>query len=151
MVITLSDGRTYKVAFIHSSADFGLDKHGNVKQSGPTRLAIDAVARDAGRRLTACEIAEVGYTSTEGRTEETYHLRGQGVAICHPKDNFDKSKGRKASFTKALLASGFNVAQREQFWAAYVDEFVHKPRFVIVEDPLGLLDRSQTYTVESAL
>lgn len=42
-----------------------------------------------------------------------------GLAICHPKDNFNKSYGRKLSFANALWVSDFSKLERRGIWRAY--------------------------------
>ena len=120
MVSTLSTGRTIKLAFVHSSHDFETREG-----SGALRQALDADARNMGRRLTLCEVSQVGFSgSTESaESEKSYATLGQGVAVCHPKDVFSKAGGRKGSLGKALLAAGLNHDERSEIWAAYRKQF----------------------------
>lgn len=42
-----------------------------------------------------------------------------GYAKCHPKDNFNKEKGRQLSLSKALEDAEFDKETRTAFWNAY--------------------------------
>jgi hypothetical protein len=129
MVISLSTGRSLKLHFLHSSHNFDTRK-----DAGSMRIALDADAREFGRRLTLCEVSEVN--TVDG--ESTYTTLGAGVAICHPNDTFQKTVGRKLSLAKALSAAlpsganddtlsegqiAANYQDRDEVWAAYHDLF----------------------------
>ena len=120
MTLTLSTGKTIKLAFVHSSHDFETRTG-----SGALRQALDADARNMGRRLTLCEISQVSFSgSTESdESEKSYATLGQGVAVCHPKDVFSKATGRKRAVGAALKAAGLNYDERSEVWAAYRNQF----------------------------
>lgn len=61
------------------------------------------------RRVTICAIR---FTNTDKEVSEFI-----GVAICHPKDNFNKHKARVKSLTKAMI--GWEREQATEIWAAY--------------------------------
>lgn len=42
-----------------------------------------------------------------------------GMAICHPKDNFNKEKGRQNALTRALLNANLAKEVRKFFWEKY--------------------------------
>ena len=65
----------------------------------------------ANRRATVCELVVVN------NNEST--VLSQGIAYCHPKDNFNKSQGRKISLAKALSKAGLAKDARTQYWEAY--------------------------------
>jgi hypothetical protein len=48
-------------------------------------------------------------------------LLGEGVAVCHPNDNFEKRIGRKVAFGKAVSDTGFNKEGRTALWDAFFD------------------------------
>lgn len=62
---------------------------------------------DFGRHCSFAEISELGCR------------RGFGMSICHPKDNFSKSAGRKRALANALLAYPKDV--RRSVWETYMD------------------------------
>jgi hypothetical protein len=42
-----------------------------------------------------------------------------GVSTKHPKDNFNKERGRKISLTRALITANLNKEERKEFWKVY--------------------------------
>ncbi len=43
----------------------------------------------------------------------------KGIAMCHPKDNFNKVQGRKIAIAAALKLLGWDKETRTEFWKAY--------------------------------
>jgi hypothetical protein len=112
MNVTLANGRKLKLTFVHSSPDFKTRA-----DAGEFRIALDSDAARIGRRITLCNISEVGDTP-----DQTV-LIGQGVALCHPNDTFNKAKGRKLALTYALAAAeaaGVSRNDRRAVWNVYL-------------------------------
>jgi hypothetical protein len=119
MTVKTASGRTLHVHFVHSSYN-GITR----VNAGAERQALDADARLIDRRLTLCDVSEV-----EGA--DMYTLLGQGVAVCHPNDSFNKATGRKKAMTAALRASGLSDMDRRDVWNDYL-----KPPVVVVPKSL---------------
>jgi hypothetical protein len=53
---------------------------------------------------------------------------GQGVAACHPTDNFNKIVGRKLALSRALKNAGLGKAERTKVWESFkaTHKFVSK-------------------------
>lgn len=99
MTLTTSTGRTINLNFVHSSPDFETREG-----AGAVRQALDADARNMGRRLTLCEISQVSFSgsSEQAESEKSYATLAQGVGVTHPADVFEKSTGRIVSTVAAL-------------------------------------------------
>lgn len=125
MKVTLSTGQTLSVQFVHSTHGAHAADYEAPEGRGITRSTVDNFAKELGRRLTLCEIAEVRYSgdSTAQSDETDYVLLGQGWSVCHPNDAFKKESGRKIAFAKSLEAVGFDRITREELWDAYLAEF----------------------------
>lgn len=127
MKVTLSTtGVTLNVLFVHSSHGAHLNDFVQKTDAGITRTTVDNFAKELGRRLTLCEISEVGYSgdSTGQSDEEVFNVLGQGWSVCHPNDVFEKRAGRKLAFGKALVAAGIaDRGVREELWNAYLNEY----------------------------
>lgn len=46
---------------------------------------------------------------------------GIGMALCSPKDNFDKNHGRKLALTNFVESQDFTHEERVKIWEAYRD------------------------------
>jgi len=132
--VTLSNGETYRVSFVHSSPFSGeyaelpsgevlrlvnrkTDKDGNVLPRSGIRDHVDTAAERAHRRLTFCAVQKLGHQGNQGDGFlETLTTAGDGIAMCHPRDNFSKVKGCKVALGNALRAAGFNYTARAEFW-----------------------------------
>jgi hypothetical protein len=125
MTITLATGRTLNINFVHSSPDFETREG-----AGAMRQALDADARNMGRRLTLCEISQVGFSgSSDGNgnvvSEKSYATLAQGVGVCHPSDVFEKSTGRLVSTVAALrgAAESVNADETVEVLVGYFAQF----------------------------
>lgn len=119
--VTLSSGRTMEIRFTHS---LPLDVLKEMNDKGEHRRSrarsTDMLALSAYRRLTHCEINELTYTGGSGlNTIVNRRLVSEGLAICHPKDRFERRSGRKLALTNALTNAAFDVNDREAIWSAY--------------------------------
>lgn len=131
MQVTLSTGQTLRISFAHSShvatdPETGERKLTEKPNPGGTRKRIDGYSAEMDlRRLTLCEIAEVGYSgdATGQSDEKSYLVLGEGWGVCHPSDTFTKLVGRKIALAGALTAAGIEPDQRAEVWAAYFAQF----------------------------
>lgn len=143
MTITLSTGRTINLGYVHSSPDF-VTREG----SGALRQALDADARNMGRRLTLCEISQVSFSGSSDSpvSEKSYATLAQGVGVCHPTDVFDKATGRFVATCAALRGSveTVNADETVEILLAYFAKFptkmtdTFKPSFTKVLGSLNL-------------
>ena len=143
MLVKLSTGQTLKITFVHSS-ELETVRDGKLKivqlhkrpNPSATRQRIDGLVeelneyfKDGFRRLTLCEVAEVGTISDATGTsdEKAYLVLGEGWAVCHPNDvkdkRFSKPTGRKIALAGALKAAGIEFDQRKEVWKAYSQQF----------------------------
>lgn len=67
-------------------------------------------------RMTICTVHE-GKCASNKRPCGTA-LASNGVAHCSRKDNFNRPKGRKVAFERAI--AGYSTEARTQLWAAYI-------------------------------
>ena len=91
------DGRDYSFKFYHENSP--------QKECSEGKLSKKEVFVPRERATTCIIYNEIG--------EEVDH----GTANVHPKDNFNKEKGRKIALARAI--SKWDVAYREQIWNEY--------------------------------
>jgi hypothetical protein len=104
MKVTTSSGRTYKVQFVHSSAPEHADRPAT---PGGLRQFVDNLAASLLRRVTFADISLVEPVPNEKEADSgpsfKYTSLGQGFAVCHHTDQFQKKTGRAYALDRALL------------------------------------------------
>lgn len=69
-------------------------------------------------RRTECSVVEVVVEPSPGVHGEYYEV-GQNDAMCHTKDTYNRSVGRKLSLARCLAAMTTDRAFRRTAWMAY--------------------------------
>lgn len=77
---------------------------------------FESAALEPSWQQTICKI-HAGRCQIKG-CPEGIPIIGMGVAHCSEQDDFDKAKGRKLSFGRAIQQS-FSRVERDQFWTEY--------------------------------
>jgi hypothetical protein len=124
MTVTTTNGKTYRIQFVHSPHDV---KHLRQGTPGGLRQIVDNLALSLRRRVTLCELAiwtgEEHVTGTDDngavRWSRVFEVIAQGFAICHYFDQFNKSVGREQSLSRALKVSGLDRLTQEELAASY--------------------------------
>ncbi len=98
--VTSSDGKRIEVRFFHQECDPGFIE------------AKTGIVVDENRR---CSRAVVSIQNTVG--ELGNHSETEGISVCHPKDNFSRSIGRKRALREALFSLSKDI--RCAVWDQY--------------------------------
>lgn len=109
MTFTTSDGRNFRIQFVHSAHDL---RYRNEGTPGGLRQLVDNLAASLRRRVTLCEISLVTLTGAvdgDGRALTQATPLAQGFALCHYHDQFVKRLGRGYSLARALSLGDFDV------------------------------------------
>ena len=81
------------------------------------RKVFGKTSLDQRRRVeTWCFLSTIDNTKSG---KDRFHQIGKGCALRSLEDQFDKGKGRRIAFAKALADAQIAEAQRIQFWAEY--------------------------------
>lgn len=120
MDYTASNGKTYRVQFVHSAHNLKQRVQG---QPGGLRQLTDNLALSLRRRVTVCELSEVT-TDPTLQTEQGLPVRlatplAQGFALCHYHDQFVKATGRGYALARALDQSGLDEALADEIAEAF--------------------------------
>lgn len=115
MDYTASNGKTYRVQFVHSAHDL---KHRHQGDPGGLRQITDNLALSLRRRVTLCEVSEVTvdpqYLDHNLRPLKVATPLAQGFALCHFHDQFVKETGRLYALERALKFSGLDEQTCEE-------------------------------------
>lgn len=106
MKVQLEDGREFRVTFVHSSVKPA--PAAAFVASGSVRQFVENIAYILRRRVTLCQISQILPTEfdpflTGAATTDV--PCGQGLSVCHWRDNFNKKIGRDESFKRALACA----------------------------------------------
>jgi len=123
MFVSVSDGRKFKVQFVHSSHD---GKRA-VASPGGLRQFVDNLAASLNRRVSFCEISEIDTKVVNGEPVTGFVALSQGFALCHHKDQFNKRTGRAYCLDRALLNSGLSYLAQDEIWDALFGNQVPRP------------------------
>jgi len=99
MIISNINGNDYRLNFKYDTEDYAT--RGTVK-------------------VTKCNVEVV---ESGGRFDDNGKKIGESVAICDPRDNFDKSVGRKIALQRALVE--IDKSTRAKIWSAYFTKISH--------------------------
>lgn len=84
----------------------------------PTHLSWKGHDAMGIERYTTCQLWDMKNPNGVGRSD---FLIAEGVAKCHPYDNFTKASGRKISLTRAIDKLKLSKSDRASIWAAYLN------------------------------
>jgi hypothetical protein len=150
MDITVSNGKTYRVQFVHSG--HAVDRY-NQGAPGSRRQFVDNMSLSLRRRVSLCEISvltnrnprfEYNPLTNEVRQNtnvKSFDALSQGFALCHYNDQFDKKTGRKIALRRALKQSVLSVETRTDlaeacgFTLAELNSSDHTERSFVPEEP----------------
>ena len=129
MIVTTSNGKVYRIQFVHSPHDL---KHLHPGTPGGLRQFVDNLALSLRRRVTLCEIAvwtgeeklneqSLAELAEEGveRWSRVFEPISQGFAICHYIDQFNKAQGRARALDRALHVCGLDKAIQNELADTY--------------------------------
>ena len=116
MKVSVSDGRAFKLQFVHSSHEFTSVKP---VTPGGLRQFVDNLALSLRRRVSFADISLVEPDGVvDGKPTFKYTSIGQGFALCYYKDQFEKKTGRCYALDRALLVSGLDDQTQTELWEA---------------------------------